>query len=94
MSLYVHPSITPPNIKAAREPATTGVKSYPAGVTTNSASAIVNYELLYPVFAAMESENMILNLHGESPPGEEVTISMQRSASSPPYLSCTGNLRS
>ena len=67
MSLYLHPSITPQTIKDAKAAGITGVKSYPAGVTTNSASGVFNYELFYPVFAAMEAADMVLNLHGEVP---------------------------
>jgi dihydroorotase len=74
MSLYLHPSITPATIKAAKAAGITGVKSYPAGVTTNSASGVVDYESFYPVFTAMEEEDMVLNLHGESPPGEDITV--------------------
>jgi dihydroorotase len=74
MSLYLHPSITPSTIREAKAAGITGVKSYPAGVTTNSASGVVDYESFYPVFAAMESEDMLLNLHGESPPGDDVTV--------------------
>ena len=46
---------------------TSGVKSYPRGVTTNSDSGIESYEGYYPVFQAMEEVGMILNLHGEVP---------------------------
>lgn len=74
MSLYLHPSITPSTISAAKAAGITGVKSYPAGVTTNSESGVVDYESFYPVFAAMEVEGMVLNLHGESPPGEHITV--------------------
>jgi dihydroorotase len=74
MSLYLHPSITPSTIRAAKLAGITGVKSYPAGVTTNSASGVVDYESFYPVFAAMQEEDMVLNLHGESPPGEDITV--------------------
>lgn len=73
-SLYLHPSIMPSTIRAVMAAGITGVKSYPAGVTTNSASGIVDYQSFYPVFAAMESEGMLLNLHGESPPGGDVTV--------------------
>ena len=44
-----------------------GVKSYPRGVTTNSDGGIESYEAYYPVFQAMEEEDMVLNLHGEVP---------------------------
>jgi dihydroorotase len=74
MSLYLHPSITPSTIKEAKAAGITGVKSYPAGVTTNSASGVVDYEPFYPVFEAMQAEDMILNLHGESPPGDDITV--------------------
>ena len=42
----------------------TGVKSYPKGVTTNSDSGIESYDVYYPVFKAMQENNMILHLHG------------------------------
>lgn len=44
-----------------------GVKSYPRGVTTNSEGGIESYTAYYPVFEAMEQEDMVLNLHGEIP---------------------------
>ncbi|KAF2734696.1 Dihydroorotase [Polyplosphaeria fusca] len=67
MSLYLHETTTPEVIREAKEAGVTGVKSYPAGVTTNSSSGVVDYEAFYPVFAEMEKQNMILNLHGEVP---------------------------
>lgn len=33
----------------------------------NSSSGVLSYEPFYPVFAEMEKQNMILNLHGEVP---------------------------
>lgn len=74
MSLYLHPSITPQVVRDATAAGIRGIKSYPAGVTTNSASGVVDYEQFYPVFAAMEEYDLILNLHGEAPPGEDITI--------------------
>ncbi|CAI6335204.1 unnamed protein product [Periconia digitata] len=35
--------------------------------TQNSSSGVLDYETFYPVFAEMEAQNMILNLHGEVP---------------------------
>ncbi|KAF2195456.1 Dihydroorotase [Zopfia rhizophila CBS 207.26] len=67
MSLYLHESITPETIREAKKAGITGVKSYPAGVTTNSSLGVVDYEIFYPVFEEMEKQNMILNLHGEVP---------------------------
>lgn len=74
MSLYLHPSITPDTIRAAKKAGIAGVKSYPAGVTTNSSSGVVDYESFYPVFEAMEQEDIVLNLHGEAPPDPNASI--------------------
>ena len=74
MSLYLHPSITPAVIAEAKAAGIRGVKSYPAGVTTNSASGVVDYAQFYAVFAEMEKQDLVLNLHGESPPAEDITI--------------------
>ncbi|KAF2157007.1 Dihydroorotase [Myriangium duriaei CBS 260.36] len=67
MSLYLHPDITPATVKEAKAAGITGIKSYPAGVTTNSSSGVVSYEQFYPVFEEMQAQNMVLNLHGEVP---------------------------
>ncbi|EHK96153.1 putative dihydroorotase [Glarea lozoyensis 74030] len=67
MTLYLHESITPAVIKGAKAQGIIGVKSYPAGVTTNSSSGVLSYEPFYPVFTAMETSGMVLNLHGECP---------------------------
>ncbi|RPA86313.1 Metallo-dependent hydrolase [Ascobolus immersus RN42] len=74
MSLYLSPSVTPRTIYEAAAAGITGVKSYPAGVTTNSDLGVVSYEPFYPVFAAMEEVDMILNLHGEMPSAEGITV--------------------
>ena len=76
MSLYLHPSITPEIIQKAKAGGITGVKSYPHGVTTNSAEGVMSYEEFYPVFEEMEREDMILNIHGELPSsaGEDITV--------------------
>ncbi|WAR61598.1 hypothetical protein PtB15_12B288 [Puccinia triticina] len=67
ISLYLSPSLTPSDIRRAKACGVSGVKSYPRGVTTNSAEGVESYEIYYPVFEAMEQENLVLNLHGEVP---------------------------
>lgn len=74
MSLYLHESITPETIIEAKKAGITGVKSYPAGVTTNSSSGVVDYAAFYPVFAEMERQGLILNIHGESPSKGDITV--------------------
>ncbi|KAI0081822.1 Dihydroorotase [Panus rudis PR-1116 ss-1] len=67
MTLYLSPDLTPDEIRKASQAGIVGVKSYPRGVTTNSDGGIESYEAYYPVFQAMEEEDMVLNLHGEVP---------------------------
>lgn len=67
MTLYLSPQLTPEEIRKAKKAGVRGVKSYPRGVTTNSDGGIEDYETYYPVFEAMEQEDMVLNLHGEVP---------------------------
>ncbi|KAG8960478.1 hypothetical protein FRC03_006485 [Tulasnella sp. 419] len=67
MTLYLSPELTPEEIRKASKAGIVGVKSYPRGVTTNSDGGIESYEVYYPIFEAMEQENMVLNLHGEIP---------------------------
>lgn len=76
MSLYLHPSITPATIVEAAAAGIAGVKSYPAGVTTNSSAGVVDYKQFYPVFAQMEQSGLVLNLHGECPstPGSDIDV--------------------
>jgi dihydroorotase len=74
MSLYLCKQITPDVIKEAKHAGITGVKCYPAGVTTNSDHGISSYEQFYETFAEMERQDMILNLHGECPSGEDIHI--------------------
>lgn len=58
----------------AKRAGSRGVNSYPAGVTTNSSFGVVDYAFFFLVFAEMERQDMILNLHGESPSGGNVTV--------------------
>jgi dihydroorotase len=45
------------------------------GVTTNSSAGVKDYTQFFPVFAAMEKHDLVLNLHGEVPssPGSDIT---------------------
>lgn len=74
MTLYLNEGLTPADIKAAKAAGIVGVKSYPKGLTTNSESGVEGYEPFYPIFAAMEEEGLILNLHGEVPSSDADNI--------------------
>ncbi|KWU46685.1 dihydroorotase [Rhodotorula sp. JG-1b] len=68
-SLYLSNQLTPEHIRQAKAGGIVGVKSYPRGVTTNSEGGVgmEGYGVYDAVFAEMEKEDMVLNLHGEVP---------------------------
>lgn len=77
MSLYLCKDLTPELIhSAAKAKAIHGVKCYPAGVTTNSSAGVDpnDFTPFYPIFKALEEENLVLNLHGEKPPAKDEDI--------------------
>jgi dihydroorotase len=64
MSLYLHSSIMPEVIDEAAAAGIAGVK-VSQGVTTNSSAGVTDCTKFFPVFAAMEKHELVLNLHGE-----------------------------
>ncbi|KAK4138881.1 Dihydroorotase [Trichocladium antarcticum] len=76
MSLYLHESITPDEIRKAKAAGIAGVKAYPRGATTNSQWGVVSFDPFHEVLKAMEDEGLVLNLHGEVPSSaaEGVTV--------------------
>lgn len=42
-------------------------KYYPQGVTTNSSDGVQDVRKLYPVFACMQEQDLVLSIHGEAP---------------------------
>ncbi|OBA22755.1 Dihydroorotase homodimeric type [Metschnikowia bicuspidata var. bicuspidata NRRL YB-4993] len=77
MSLYLCKDLTPELIHAAAKAgAIHGVKCYPAGVTTNSSAGVDpnDFTPFYPVFEALQAEDLVLNLHGEKPPVKDGDI--------------------
>lgn len=82
MTLYLHPTITPEVVRAAKKAGIAGIKSYPQGLTTNSESGVTDYEEFYPVFAAMEEEGLVLNIHGECASDAKKNITIMNAESS------------
>lgn len=77
MSFYLCKDLTPDLIhEAAKIGAIHGVKCYPAGVTTNSSAGVDpnDFSSFYPIFKALEENNLVLNLHGEKPPSDDEDI--------------------
>jgi dihydroorotase len=68
MTLFLSPDLTPEEVRKAKASGVVaGVKSYPRGVTTGSDAGVESYERYYDVFAEMERQDLVLNLHGEVP---------------------------
>ena len=65
MTLYLTNQTTPQDIKEAKQAGVPAAKLYPAGATTNSDAAVKGIESLYPVFAEMAEQGMLLLVHGE-----------------------------
>ncbi|KAI9891510.1 MAG: hypothetical protein M1814_002633 [Vezdaea aestivalis] len=72
MSLYLSSSTTPEIVRRAKDMGISGVKCYPAGVTTNSSAGITDYNAFFPVFREMEKLDLVLNLHGECQSGNGI----------------------
>jgi dihydroorotase len=66
MALYLTDETSKDTVAAAAAtPFTLAFKLYPAGATTNSAFGISAIEEMFPIFEAMQEQNVILSIHGE-----------------------------
>jgi dihydroorotase len=68
MTFYLNESVTAESlIEAKKYPFILGAKLYPAGVTTNSQDGVASIQALFPLFAVMEKNSLVLQIHGEDP---------------------------
>jgi dihydroorotase len=66
MALYLTDETSKAAVAAAAETSfTPAFKLYPAGATTNSAFGISAIEKMFPIFEAMQEQDVILSIHGE-----------------------------
>lgn len=65
MTLYLTDETTPSLVKEAKQNDIIGFKLYPAHATTHSQFGVTHIEKLDPVFAAMETLDLPLLIHGE-----------------------------
>ena len=66
MTLYLTDQTTPEIVIEAKQSGFVhAMKLYPAGVTTNSAAGVQAIDNLYPIFEVMQTEQMVLAVHGE-----------------------------
>ena len=74
MTLYLTDNTTVDEVaRAGNSDFIFGAKLYPAGATTNSDAGVTNLENIYPIFEAMQTHGLVLQVHGEST-GPEVDI--------------------
>ncbi len=67
MTLYLTETMTTATIDDAKASGIIqGCKLYPAGATTLSDAGVVNLETIYPLFEAMQANDLVLMIHGES----------------------------
>lgn len=67
MTLYLTNAYSPAFIKeVAQSKLITAIKLYPAGITTNAEAGIQNLESCYPIFEAMQANDLPLLIHGEA----------------------------
>lgn len=65
MTLYLTNQTTREDICQVKAAGGIAAKLYPAGATTNSDAAVEGIESLYPVFAEMQNQGLLLLVHGE-----------------------------
>ena len=67
MTFKLNPNYTEQDLKDMMAVGVVAGKYYPAGVTTNSADGISDFEAVFPVVAMMEKLGLVLCVHGEEP---------------------------
>ncbi|GGO64314.1 dihydroorotase [Bowmanella pacifica] len=65
MTLYLTNQTSVEDIRAAKAAGAVAAKLYPAGATTNSDAAVSALDALFPIFAEMAEQGMLLLIHGE-----------------------------
>ncbi|KTC85086.1 dihydroorotase [Legionella brunensis] len=71
MTLYLNEKVTADELQQIKNyPFILGAKLYPAGATTNSEEGVNSLRALYPLFEVMQTENLVLQVHGEVTEGD------------------------
>ncbi|KTD07614.1 dihydroorotase [Legionella jamestowniensis] len=71
MTIYLNESVTAEELARVKHyPSILGAKLYPAGATTNSEAGVNSLRALYPLFEVMQTEDLVLQIHGETTQGD------------------------
>lgn len=66
-TFMVVPGLDPATVPALKAAGAVAAKLYPEGATTNSEHGVAALKTVYPLIAALETEGLVLCLHGEDP---------------------------
>lgn len=71
LTLYLNEQVSPDTfLQMKNYPYILGAKLYPAGATTNSEEGVRSIHALYPLFDAMQTHDLVLQIHGEVTQGD------------------------
>jgi len=71
MTFYLNESVNEEELfRAAKMEYILGGKLYPAGATTHSEAGAKSLKAVYPLFEVMQSQNLVLQIHGETTSGD------------------------
>lgn len=71
MTLYLNETVSADDLMQLKyNPYILGAKLYPAGATTNSSAGVQSIRALYPLFAIMQENDLVLQIHGEITHGD------------------------
>jgi dihydroorotase len=66
MTLYLTPALKPKMLENAKKKGIVGCKYYPQNATTHSEYGFSNLKEAYPLFEAMQHEELVLQIHAEA----------------------------
>ncbi|MBA4696481.1 MAG: dihydroorotase [Legionella sp.] len=70
MTLYLNNQVDPEDLKKIKQIGGLGGKLYPANATTNAEAGPASLKELYALFDIMQSEDLVLQVHGEVAEGD------------------------
>ncbi|MGE3278607.1 MAG: dihydroorotase [Candidatus Altimarinota bacterium] len=65
MTFKLMPDTSPATVQELKKAGAVAGKLYPQGVTTHSEDGVADVEALFPIFSAMQEQDLVLCLHGE-----------------------------
>jgi len=73
MTFKIMSDADPNSISELKKSGAIAAKYYPQGVTTHSEDGIKSIQEVFPIFEALQAEDLVLCIHGELPGADELT---------------------